>query len=144
MAPERDPAVERFLRGNGGPVRFVVRASPTDVLPLAAALRRKEVVALQGDRALGGRGDRYQPFFGMPAPFPLGPFLLARAAGAPVLPAFCLLRPDRRYTIHIGEPWMVAAGGEADALAHWVRVLETMVRRHPTQWFNFYDVWAPR
>jgi KDO2-lipid IV(A) lauroyltransferase len=144
VAPEQDPAVERFLRGHGGPVRFVTRTSPTDVLPLVGALKRNEVVALQGDRALGGRGDRLQPFFGAPAAFPLGPFMLARAAGAPVLPAFCLLRADRRYTIAIGEPWKVAAGGEEDALARWVRVLESMVRRHPTQWFNFYDVWSAR
>jgi predicted LPLAT superfamily acyltransferase len=82
-------------------------------------------------------------FFGVPAPVPLGPFLLARAARAPVLPAFCLLRRDRRYTIVIGEPWTVTAGGELDALARWVSVLEAMVRQHPTQWFNFYDVWRP-
>lgn len=144
VAPEEDPAVERFLRANGGPVRFVTRTSPTDVLPLVAALRRNEVVALQGDRALGGRGDHLQPFFGTPAPFPLGPFVLARAAAAPVLPAFCLLRADRRYTVSVGEPWTVSPGGELDALDHWVRVLEVMVRRHPTQWFNFYDVWRPR
>lgn len=144
VAPEQDPAVERFLRSNGGPVRFLTHTSPTDVLPLVAALRRNEVVALQGDRALGGRGDRLQPFFGAPAPFPLGPFVLARAAGAPVLPAFCLLRADRRYTVAIGEPWTVSPGGEAAALAHWVGVLEAVVRRHPTQWFNFYDVWRSR
>lgn len=142
VAPERDPGVERFLRGDGGPVRFLTRTAPADVLPLVAALRRNEVVALQGDRALGGRGDRLQPFFGAPAAFPLGPFLLARAAGAPVLPAFCLLRADRRYTITLGEPWTVSAGGEDDALARWVGVLQAMVRRHPTQWFNFYDVWT--
>lgn len=141
VAPEQDPGVERFLRGDGGPVRFLTRTAPLDVLPLVGALRRNEVVALQGDRALGGRGDRRQTFFGVPAPFPLGPFVLARAARAPVLPAFCLLRPDRRYTIVIGKPWMVDAGGEPEALARWVCVLEAMVRRHPTQWFNFYDVW---
>jgi KDO2-lipid IV(A) lauroyltransferase len=144
VAPEQDPAVERFLRHHGGPVRFISCTSPMDVLPLVAALRRNEGVALQGDRALGSRGDRLLPFFGAPAPFPLGPFVLARAAGAPVLPAFCLLRRDRRYTIVIGEPWTVPAGGEADALVRWVGVLEAMVRRHPTQWFNFYDVWRPR
>jgi len=142
VAPEQDPGVERFLRADGGPVRFLTRTSPLDVLPLVSALRRNEVVALQGDRALGGRGDRRQMFFGVPAPFPLGPFILARAARAPVLPAFCLLRPDRRYTIAIGEPWTVAAGGEVQALVRWVSVLERMIRQHPTQWFNFYDVWT--
>lgn len=144
VAPEQDPAVERFLRGTDAPVRFLTRTSPTDALPLVAALRRNEVVALQGDRALGGRGDRRLPFFGAPAPFPLGPFVLARAAGAPMLPAFCLLRPDHRYTVAIGEPWTVSPQGEVEALGHWVGVLEAMIRRHPTQWFNFYDVWRSR
>src|SRR5204862_187569 len=76
-----------------------------------AALRRGEIVALQGDRALGTRGDVLQPFFGAPAAFPLGPFVLARAAGAPVVPAFCVLDADRRYRVVVGAPSSVEAGG---------------------------------
>jgi lauroyl/myristoyl acyltransferase len=143
VAAEADPAVERFLRGDGAPVRFVTPTAPTASLALVTALRRGEIVALQGDRALGSRGDVQHPFFGAPAPFPLGPFLLARAAGAPVVSAFCLLDADRRYRIVVGTPWVVETGGERAALGRWVRVLEEQVRRHPTQWFNFYDVWGP-
>src|SRR5438874_1739948 len=143
VAAEADPAVERFLRGGVAPVRFVTRAAPTASLALLAALRRGEIVALQGDRALGTRGDVLQPFFGAPAPFPLGPFVLARAAGAPVVPAFCLLDADRRYRIVVGAPSSVEAGGEEAALRRWVATLQAMVKRHPAQWFNFYDVWSP-
>src|SRR5262245_31455992 len=143
VAAEADPAVERFLRGGEAPVRFVTRHAPTTSLTLLAALRRGEIVALQGDRALGTRGDVAHPFFGAPALFPMGPFMLARAARAPVVPAFCLLDDDRRYRIVVGTPTVVKAGGEAAALGRWVGTLETMVRRHPTQWFNFYDVWSP-
>ena len=142
VAAEADPAVERFLRGGAGPVRFVTPTAPTASLSLLTALRRGEIVALQGDRALGTRGDVLQPFFGVPAPFPLGPFVLARASGAPVVPAFCLLDSDRRYRIVVGAPSVVKAGDEAAALGRWVGVLEAMVRRHPAQWFNFYDVWS--
>jgi len=143
VAAEADPGVERFLRGGPAPVRFVRRGDPMAGLPLVAALRRHEVVALQGDRALGTRGDALVDFFGAPAPFPLGPFLLARAAGAPIVPAFCLLERDLRYTVVMARPIHVTAGGEAAALAEWVGVLETMVRRAPEQWFNFFDVWSP-
>ena len=143
VAAEADPAVERFLRGGVAPVRFVTCAAPTASLALLAALRRGEIVALQGDRALGTRGDVLQPFFGAPAPFPLGPFVLARAAGAPVVPAFCLLDADRRYRIVVGAPSSVEAGGEEAALRRWVATLQAMVKRHPAQWFNFYDVWSP-
>jgi predicted LPLAT superfamily acyltransferase len=142
VAAETDPGVERFLRGAGAPVRFVRRDDPTTAVALVAALRRNEVVALQGDRALGTRGDVAVEFFGAPAAFPVGPFVLARAAGAPVVPAFCLLRPDRRYTIALAPPIRVGADGEAAALGRWARVLEDAVRRTPEQWFNFFDVWS--
>lgn len=142
VAAEADPGVERFLRGGRAPVRFVRRGDPMAALPLVAALRRHEVVALQGDRALGTRGDVLVDFFGEPAPFPLGPFLLARAAGAPVVPAFCLLERDDSYTVAMAKPIHVTAGEEAAALAEWVGVLEAMVRRTPEQWFNFFDVWS--
>ncbi len=139
---EADPRIERFLRGGPSPVRFVRRRDPTAVVPLVSALRRNEIVALQGDRALGTRGDALVDFFGAPAPFPLGPFVLARAAGAPVVPAFCVLDRDLRYTVALAPAIHVAAGGETAALAQWVRVLEARVRRSPEQWFNFFDVWS--
>ncbi len=141
VAAEPDPGVEAFLRG-AGPLRFVTRDHPTAGVTLLAALRRNEVVAMQGDRGLGTRGDLAVDFFGAPAAFPLGPFVLARAAGAPLLPVFCVLRADRRYAITLGTPIRVAPDGEAAALAAWVRVLEERVRRHPEQWFNFFDVWS--
>jgi lauroyl/myristoyl acyltransferase len=142
VAAEADPGVERFLRGGPAPVRFVTRLDPTSALPLVGALRRGEIVAMQGDRALGTRGDHALAFFGAPARFPLGPFVLARAARAPVVPAFCLLAPDRRYVIRLGAPIPVAPGDEPAALARWVAEVEATVRGHPEQWFNFFDVWG--
>jgi lauroyl/myristoyl acyltransferase len=135
--------LEPWVRRNGDGVRFVARTRPTVSLELVAALRRGEVVAMQGDRALGSRGDIQLPFFGLPAPFPTGPFLLARAAGAAIVPAFCLLGPGGRYTVTVGEPVTVPAGGEVDAVQAWVTLLEDVAQRHPTQWFNFFDVWNP-
>jgi predicted LPLAT superfamily acyltransferase len=37
----------------------------------------------------------------------------------------------------------VDRGEEARAARQWVGVLEEIVREHPTQWFNFFDVWSP-
>jgi predicted LPLAT superfamily acyltransferase len=37
----------------------------------------------------------------------------------------------------------VERGGEEAALRAWVTLLEDVVREHPTQWFNFFDVWHP-
>jgi lauroyl/myristoyl acyltransferase len=143
VAPEEGRELERWLRRNGDGVHFVTRSRPTVSLTLVAALRRGEVVALQGDRALGTRGDALVPFFGQPAPFPLGPFLLAAAVGVPVAPAFCILGDDYRYHVIVPEPLRIRPGDERDALVGWVAHLEEVVREHPTHWFNFFNMWNP-
>jgi lauroyl/myristoyl acyltransferase len=143
VAPEAVAGLERWVRRDGDGVRFVARGPVEVGVELVAALRRGEVVALQGDRAIGTHGDALIPFFGRPAPFPLGPFILARAAGVPVVAAFCLLEADDRYAIRMAPPVTVERGDEAEAARRWVAVLEDVVREHPTQWFNFFDVWSP-
>jgi lauroyl/myristoyl acyltransferase len=143
VAEEEARELEQWVRRDGGGVRFVTRSRPTVSLELVAALRRGEVVAAQADRALGTRGDVLIPFFGKPAPFPLGPFLLASAVRVPVVPAFCLLGANYRYTVKVAEPFSVPRGGEAEAARAWVAMLEDVVREHPTQWFNFFDIWNP-
>jgi lauroyl/myristoyl acyltransferase len=143
VAEEEVRALERWVRRDGDGVRFVARTAPTVSLQLVAALRRGEVVAVQGDRALGTRGDTLVPFFGRPAPFPRGPFVLARALRVPLVPAFCMLGPDYRYSVTVPPPLTVEPGDEDDALRTWVGLLEATIRRHPTQWFNFFDIWNP-
>jgi len=143
VAEEEAAELTRWVRRDGDGVRFVPRSRPTVSLELVAALRRGEVVAMQGDRALGTRGDVLIPFFGEPAPFPLGPFLLARAVGVPLLPAFCLLDADHEYAVTVTEPISVSRGGEEEAARAWVALLEGVVRERPTQWFNFFDIWNP-
>ncbi len=141
VAPEIDPEVERFLRPPDDTLRFVSRRGPADVLGLVAALRRREIVAVQGDRAFGSQTQRV-PFFGADASFPLGPFVLARASGAPIVPVFCVLTDDLRYRVELMTPIRVARDGEADGVARWAGDLEAVVARHPEQWFNFFDAWS--
>ena len=143
VTPDEAPELGRWVRRDGDGVRFVPRADPGIGITLLLALRRGEVVALQGDRAIGTRGDVLIPFFGRPAPFPLGPFLLARAAGVPVVPAFCLLDGGYRYAVRVAPPIKVDRGEEEAAAHAWVSLLERIAREHPTQWFNFFDVWRP-
>jgi len=143
VSPEEAPELGRWVRRDGDGMRFVPRSHPAVGVELLAALRRGEVVALQADRALGTGGDVWIPFFGRPAPFPLGPFLLARAARVPVVPAFCVLGPGYRYSVRIATPITVERGEEEAAARAWVALLENVVREHPTQWFNFFDVWSP-
>lgn len=143
VAPEEARELQRWVRRDGEGVRFVTRSRPTVSLELLAALRRGEVIGVQGDRSLGTKRDVEVPFFGRPARFPLGPFRLASGVGVPLLPAFCLLDADYRYVVRIAEPFTATRGEEEEAARAWVAALEAIMREYPTQWFNFFDIWEP-
>jgi predicted LPLAT superfamily acyltransferase len=49
---------------------------------------------------------------------------------------------DGRYRISIEPAIWVGPGAEEAALATAVGALERAIRSHPTQWFNFFDVWS--
>jgi len=111
-------------------------------LDLLLALRRGEIVAIQGDRAFGPLRER-TTVFGAGLDLPSGPFLLGQASGAPILVVCVPIRGHSRYRIVVEGPLRVAPGPEGvrEAVAAFARVLERFVGDHPTQWFNFYDVW---
>jgi len=120
---------------------------PALVFELSAALKRGEVVIIAGDRS-AARGRRAKlPFFGKEAWFPTSAFFLAAGVGAPVCTAFTFRTGMRKYRCFgIGPfaPSADAADGETrsrEMAQAFVDSLETHVRKHPTQWFNFYDFW---
>ena len=143
MAPEQHAAVQRLLRDDDQPegLHFVTNESNGGFVQLLMALRRGAIVAVQADRVTGHRSDVAVPFFGTPARFPGGPFTLAAAAQVPVLPCFCVLRPDHQYDIYVDPTITVSRGHEDVAVREMVRVLEHYITRAPDQWFNFYDFW---
>ncbi len=145
VAPEQQPAIQALLRDKDRPpgLNFIFNDSIGAFMQLLMALRRGEVAAIQIDRGTGHRSDIPVNFFNAPVAFPSGPFRLASAARVPVIPFFCLMRPDYQYDIFIGNPISVERGGEIEALHTMIRVLEHYVAMAPDQWFNFYDVWQP-
>jgi predicted LPLAT superfamily acyltransferase len=118
-------------------------------IELLAALRRNEIVAIQGDRGYQRRTFDV-PFFSQLTRFPLGPFLLSQVSGAPVLPAFAIRRGWMRYQVLMGDPIEAVAApvkrgdDEADlyeAMRQAVRFLEKTLAEHYDQWMNYFDFW---
>jgi predicted LPLAT superfamily acyltransferase len=118
-------------------------------IELLAALRRNEIVAIQGDRVYQQRTFDV-PFFSQPTRFPIGPFVLSQVSGAPVLPAFAIRRGWLRYQLLMGNP--IAAvppavkggDGEADlyqAMSEAIRFLEKTLAVDYDQWMNYFDFW---
>lgn len=147
MARERNASVRQFVeweRAQEGVEIVYTDGDALSALDLLRVLRKNRILAVQLDRPTGGDGDRLVPFFGVPTPFPLGPFLLAQAAQAPILPLFTFLVGHHRYRVEQASLGTIPRRGgitaAEDALRRTVRFLEDAIRQHPDQWFHFTSI----
>ena len=144
-----DQPAEKMLRDRMASERLKVvdlGRGAVATIELLQALRRNEIVAIQGDRVYHPRHSAEVSFFSKPAAFPLGPFLLSQVSGAPVLPGFVIREGWLRYRILSGDPIFPGSSGDDDAdqragLAQAVGFLEAQVSVHYDQWMNFFDFW---
>lgn len=110
------------------------------------ALREKEMVITAIDRDVTGSGQ-VMPFFGRPAPIPLGTAALALRFGAPLLPVCVYRLPDDTFMAEAAPH--VHAESTGDRLADEIRItqellrhIEGFIRRHPEQWHVPHRIWA--
>lgn len=117
---------------------IVVDGSPFSSLEIVAALRRGEIVAMLVDR-WEGAGGVPSKFFGAERRFPRGPFVLSRATGAPVIPAY-IVREGSIYRGVVDPPFFMEEPEDEPGARRVSESLERMIRTYPDQWYNF----APR
>jgi Kdo2-lipid IVA lauroyltransferase/acyltransferase len=133
------------LRERLGVESIDIGSSMSTAFKVRRAIDGGRAVALLVDRAYP-EDEVSVPFFGRPTPFLRSPALLARFCGCEILPGFFLRHPDGSYFNVWGEPLSAdaALSPDDDAARVMGRVaadLERVIRRHPTQWFNFYKFW---
>src|SRR5947207_2875458 len=109
------------------------------------ALREEEMVITAIDRDISGTGH-VMPFFGKPAPIPLGPAAIALRLGTPLLPVCVYRLPDDTYVAE-GRP-MIQVKSTGDDHADQVRATERLLREiegfiqsHPDQWHVPHQIW---
>lgn len=110
------------------------------VVAMKLALDRGEYVCFNGDRYMREENVRLVDFLGSKALFPLGPFVVANKCRVPVVFFYAMRERGRRYRFVFVES--EAAQRVEDLQEQYVRSLESVVRRYPYQWFNFYDFWS--
>jgi len=148
LVPDIFPGVERErrrLHERCGVSEIRVDRSFVPTLSVLRVLGQNGIVAMQGDRDFDNTGVAV-PFFGRTAYFPRGPFRVAMASGATVLPAFIVRLEDGRYRAIVEEPIRIDAGGDRDEalranIQRYVALLERYVREYPDQWYCFYPFW---
>jgi KDO2-lipid IV(A) lauroyltransferase len=128
--------------------RLGISVLPLDLAGLrrvTQALRDNEMVITAIDRDITGTG-KLMPFFGKPAPIPLGTAAMALRMGTPILPVCVYRLPDDTYMAEAAP--LVIAKPTGDHRADEVRVtqevlrpIEEFIRRHPEQWHVPHKIW---
>jgi KDO2-lipid IV(A) lauroyltransferase len=146
-ASEPNPTVRSFVHEMRTRHGFNVIYSDRSVLgglPILKALQRGEIVCIQLEPWGALRGTYEIDFCGRPMRFQLGPFAVARLAGAPLVPAFVVRRGIRDYEVRIPARFDPRTPAESVAALEAVgRIYEALVREIPEQWLMFEDVWEP-
>lgn len=134
----------RYLRGRLG-VTSIYTDEPASVG--ASVVRGGGFLGTLADLNVRGLPVVAVEFFGRPAATPIGPALLSRRTGAPLIPMCIIREPDDSYRIYVSGPVILADTGDfrnnltADTQA-WSAVLEGWIRRYPEQWIWLHDRWS--
>ncbi|KAF1722318.1 acyltransferase [Pseudoxanthomonas wuyuanensis] len=126
----------------------VTELGPATAVMLAERVARGEFVAIAGDRVplRGGRSVRAS-FLGHPAPFPIGPYVLASTLGCPVFTMACVHAGDgyvvrfARFADRLKLPRGSRDAALAEQAARFAQWLELQVSGAPYDWFNFFPFW---
>lgn len=112
------------------------------------ALADGEILSIAGDRVFGSPKVFDIDFLGLPAQFPQGPFLIAAIKGLPMLYVTVMKTGLKKYHITVHR---IPAGEEKNSRVRaknmaeaYVKLLEDTVRRHPAQWYNFFEFWTQK
>jgi predicted LPLAT superfamily acyltransferase len=112
------------------------------------ALRKNGIVCMHGDRSIGTKGEKHN-FLGEDVVFPVGPFAIGAATGAPIVPFMVTKTGLRKYVFKAYAPILFEGVTPENrdkyiftAMERYVGILEQVVKEKPYEWFNFYDFWA--
>jgi len=113
---------------------------------------RRILKSLQSGRAIGLLLDQHisppgsvqVDFFGRKAYVTTAITNMAMKYQIPIVPTFCLRRPDNRYDVWIEPPLLLQGEGEAaltENTQYLTSIIEQAIRRDPGQWFWMHRRW---
>jgi len=123
---------------------------PATLIELRTRLARGDWIVIAGDRipVSGARRIVKVPFLGTPAPFSVGPVIIASLLKCPVYSLNCV-REEQRFRIFFEKladkvilPRQDREAAAAGYIQKYAVQLEEICKKYPDQWYNFFDFWS--
>jgi predicted LPLAT superfamily acyltransferase len=122
-------------------VKFIIiREDLSHIFEINAALSKNELVCFTGDRYFEGTKSLSEKILGEDANFPAGPFLIASRLKVPVVFVYVMKEPNLHYHLYAREA-TVKHRDEKGLLKAYIESVESMLKKYPLQWFNYFDFW---
>lgn len=122
-------------------VKFIIiREDLSHIFEINAALSKNELVCFTGDRYFEGTKSLSENILGEEANFPAGPFLIASRLKVPVVFVYVMKEPNLHYHLYAREA-VVKHRDEKGLLKAYIESVESMLKKYPLQWFNYFDFW---
>ena len=128
----------RYLDKSQMELHAVEEIGVETAVEMKEAIGRGDIVLMAGDRLSAGTGRTAalrHAFLGRDCAFPKGVFRFAKLMECPVYAITCVRVGWNAYKVE-------AKRMGTDLLGDYVAFLESAARRHPDQWYQFYDFFA--
>lgn len=140
-----DPALQAWIARTRSSVGVDLVSLRDARRALTEALDRGRIVGMVADRNVAG-GTVDVPFFGAPAPLPMGPGLLAVERGLPIWVAAVRRASGGRYRGQLRRVDLTAEGSRrarlTAAMTGVARAMEEAIAEAPEQWWSaFSPIW---
>ena len=119
---------------------IIIKDDLSHIFEINAALARNELVCFTGDRYFEGVKSLSEKLLGEEANFPAGPFLIASRLKVPVVFVYVMKEPNLHYHLYTREV-QVSHRNEKALLYAYAQSVESMLKKYPLQWFNYFDFW---
>ncbi len=152
MVDAENENIKELLRSAEGENKIEIiplKEDGSHLIKINEVLASKGILVMHGDRFIENADTVKHIFLGEEAKFPAGPFHLAAKYAVPISFATAFREKNRHYHFFAMKPIMLDYPGNIkkrkqeiyDKSKIYVSELEKMLKKYPTQWFNFYNFW---
>ncbi|HJN06193.1 MAG TPA: hypothetical protein QF480_06220 [Bacteroidales bacterium] len=128
---------------------ITIKDDMSHLFKIKEVLQNNELVAIHGDRFLPGSKTLSCNFMGQNAEFPTGPFYIAMKYNKPVTFVSAIKETNTQYHLKATKPKVYENSKSImkrdnvlrQILGDYIDELQTTLRNHPEQWFNYYYFW---
>jgi len=122
-------------------IKFIlIKDDLSHIYEINGALANNELVCFTGDRYFEGTKVMRETLLGKEASFPSGPFLIASRLNVPVVFVYVMKEANLHYHLYTRQS-NAKHRDEKALLKSYTESLESMLKKYPLQWFNYFDFW---